>query len=458
MLLSAVLFGQGSEPSYRMKVVTGDGRTQLGDIDVVLLPSIAPLTVANFLRYVNRGSYNNTVFHRSVPGFVIQTGGYTLNGNDFTAKVPQDAPVRNEFNLSNTRGTLAMAKLGNNPNSATSEFFFNLADNSSNLNNQNGGFTVFARVANATSQAVVDRIASQPVPTVFNSPWDAMPLFNYRSGTPSAANIIIIQSITALEPVPLPAISSNGVLHATAFGGGAKAAPGSYLEIYGTALAGTTRSWTDADFSGSVAPTTLDSVQVTVGGVRAFVNFISPTQVNVQVPEGIPAGDSVPVVLSYNGLSSAVANIAIRDSVGGILAPPSFKSGDMQYAAAVHSATGKFVANDKIAGVENLPAVPGETLIFYGVGFGAVNPNFPPLGGRRAGSNPLQVLVNPVSFKFGDIEAKVGFGGLAPTFIGLYQFNVEVPVNSPTGDVALTISQNGAPIEQKLFLPVKAAN
>ncbi len=455
MFVSAMLAGQAADPTLRLKIMLGDGRTSLGDIDITLLQSVAPLTVANFLGYVNRGAFNNTVFHRSVPGFVLQTGGYILNGNDFTTKVPQDAPVRNEFNVSNTRGTIAMAKLGNNPNSATSEFFFNLADNSANLNAQNGGFTVFGRVANAASQAVVDRIASQPVPTFFQSPWDAMPLFNYRGGTPGAANIIIIQSITALDPVPAPSISQNGVLQATAFGGGAKTAPGSYLEIYGTALAGATRTWADSDFLGSVAPITLDVVQVTVGGVRAYMNFISPTQVNVQVPEGVAAGDAVPVVLTYNGASSQIATIAVRPYNGGLLAPASFKVGDTQYVAAIHSANGKFVSGGNIPDVETAPAAPGETLIFYGVGFGPVTPNFPPLGGRKAGSSPLQLVVNPVSFKFGDAEAKVTFGGLAPTFIGLYQFNVEVPAGLSDGDHKLTVTQGGEPIAQTLSIAIK---
>jgi uncharacterized protein (TIGR03437 family) len=457
LLMSAVLAGQAADPSVRLRVTLGDGRTVLGDIDITLLQSVAPLTVANFLTYAKKGAYNNTVFHRSVPGFVIQTGGYILNGNDFTAKVPQDPPVRNEYNISNTRGTVAMAKLGNNPNSATSEFFFNLADNSANLNNQNGGFTVFARVSNATSQAVVDRIASQPVPTYFNSPWHAMPLFNYRTGTPGAANIMVIQSITELDPVPPPSITPNGVLSASAFGGGSTASPGSYIEIYGTALAGTSRGWTDADFLGSVAPITLEAVQVTVGGVRAFMNYVSPTQVNVQVPEGVAAGDAVPVILTYNGSPTAATNIAIRPFAGGLLAPASFKVGDTQYVAAIHSTTGKFVSGGNIPDVDAAPAERGETLTFYGLGFGPVTPNFPPLGGRRAGSTPLQLVVNPVTFKFGDVEAKVSYAGLAPGYIGLYQFNVEVPALAAAGDQPLTVLQGGEPIAQKLSINVKAA-
>lgn len=453
LVMAMAVFGQ-ADPTVRMKVALGDGKTTFGDVDVVLLTSSAPLTVANFLKYVGRGSYNNTMFHRSVPGFIVQTGGYTLTGNNFIP-IAQDAPVKNEYNISNTRGTLAMAKLGNNPNSATSEFFFNLADNSSNLNSQNGGFTVFGRVANATSQAVIDRIASQPVPSgIFQSPWDSLPLYNYRSGNPGPGNIIVIQSITVLEGIPTPAITSGGVVVPTAFGGGTTAAPGGYLEIYGTVLAGTSRGWTDADFTGSVAPITLETVQVTVGGQRAFINYISPGQVNVQIPETAPVGDAVPVVVFYNGLPSPPVNIAIKDYAGSVLAPSSFKVGDTQYVAAVHAATAKFVSGGNIPDVEAAPAVPGETLILYGVGFGGIAPNFPPLGGRKASG--LTSLVNPISVKIGEAEAKVAYAGLAPTFIGLYQFNIEVPSNAANGDQPLTITQGGAAIAQKLFINVKA--
>lgn len=445
LLLAAMLAGQTPDPTVRMK-------TNLGDIDVTLLSSIAPLTVANFLNYANRGAYANTIFHRSVPGFIIQTGGFTLSGNNFV-EIKQDAAVRNEYNLSNTRGTVAMAKLGNNPNSATNQFFFNLSDdNASNLNVQNGGFTVFGRVANAASMAVVDRIASQPVPSgIFSSPFDAMPLYNYRGGNPTASNIIVIQSVTSLDPPP--SISSNGIVSASAFGGGAKVAPGSYIEIYGARLAGTTRGWSGADFIGSVAPITLDQVQVTVNGVRAFVNFVSPGQVNVQVPEGVPSGDAVPVVLTFNGLTSEPMPLSIREYAGGLLAPSTFKVGDTQYVAAQHASTGKFVSGGNIPDVDVAPAVPGETLTIYGTGFGPVTPNFPALGGRIA--QGITVVTNPVTFKIGEAEAKAGYAGLAPGLVGVYQFNIEVPANAANGDQPLTVTQGGTPIAQKLFLAVK---
>jgi uncharacterized protein (TIGR03437 family) len=444
LFFSLLLSVQAQDPTIRMK-------TTLGDIDVTLLQSVAPNTVNNFLKYMNRGAFNNTMFHRSVRGFIIQTGGWTYNSQ--FVKIPADAPIRNEYQISNTRGTLAMAKLDGNPNSATTEFFFNLADNSANLNNQNGGFTVFGKVANDASLRVMDAIANQPI--ISFGQFNELPAYNYRGGTVQAGNIILIQSMTPLEPLPQPSISPNGVQVAAAFGGGTKAAPGSYLEIYGANLAGTSRGWTDADFSGSVAPVTLENVQATVGGVRAFINYISPGQINIQIPEGVQSGDSVPVVISYIGASTAATNIAIRDYNGGLLAPPSFKVGDTQYVAALHSATGKFVSGGNIPNVDNDPAVRGEILLFYGLGFGPITPNFPPLGGRKATGQTT--LTNPVTVKFGDAEAKVLYQGLAPGFIGLYQFNVEVPSNAPTGDQPLTFIQGGDPIAQKLTISIKAA-
>lgn len=135
--------------------------TVLGPVDIDLLDAEAPLTVANFLGYVRSGAYANSFIHRSMPGFVIQGGGYTWSDANGAIKVPAGPAVKNEFSStrSNVRGTIAMAKVGGNPDSATTEWFFNLADNASNLDNQNGGFTVFGRVT-APGMAVVDRIAA----------------------------------------------------------------------------------------------------------------------------------------------------------------------------------------------------------------------------------------------------------------------------------------------------------
>jgi cyclophilin family peptidyl-prolyl cis-trans isomerase len=143
-------------------------RTPFGDLDVELYDQQKPVTVNNFKRLVQAGAYQNTFFHRLVPGFVAQGGGYfawnAASTNYFgpnwanLGQVPSFGPITNEYSvgpvLSNTNGTLAMAKLGGNPNSATCEWFFNLANNSTNLDNQNGGFTVFGHVLSDPSRVL----------------------------------------------------------------------------------------------------------------------------------------------------------------------------------------------------------------------------------------------------------------------------------------------------------------
>jgi len=147
-----------------------------GGITEVLLfdqPGVgAPITVQNFVGYVERNEYVDTVIHRSVPGFIIQGGGFAIEGID-TASVSEIADtvtvitgptIQNEFSTdrSNLRGTIAMAKVGGNPDSATSQWFFNLADNSANLDSQNGGFTVFGEVLSEADLAPLDAIATLP--------------------------------------------------------------------------------------------------------------------------------------------------------------------------------------------------------------------------------------------------------------------------------------------------------
>ncbi|HWE97242.1 MAG TPA: peptidylprolyl isomerase [Tepidisphaeraceae bacterium] len=174
--------------------------TTLGQIPVALTPSTTPFTVANFLNYVNSGAYNNSIFHRSVPGFIIQGGGYTYtSAATGLVAIPANPPVINEFGASNVRGTIAMAKLGTDPNSATSQFFFNEADNASNLDSQNGGFTVFGNVVGAAGLAVMDALAAVPVPTPgpLSSPFDAIPLNHYNASVgPQASNLLFVNSIT----------------------------------------------------------------------------------------------------------------------------------------------------------------------------------------------------------------------------------------------------------------------
>jgi peptidyl-prolyl cis-trans isomerase A (cyclophilin A) len=169
--------------------------TSLGDFSIELFDDITPITVANFLNYVNSGRFNGTVIHRSVPGFVIQGGWLSYNASiNQLDQITLDAAIQNEFSVSNTRGTVAMAKVGGDPNSATSQWFVNLADNSGILDGQNGGFTAFGRVI-GDGMTVLDNIAAQPTFTVAGI--TDFPLLNYSStdtmiGTSNFVNIAVV--------------------------------------------------------------------------------------------------------------------------------------------------------------------------------------------------------------------------------------------------------------------------
>jgi peptidyl-prolyl cis-trans isomerase A (cyclophilin A) len=161
----------------------------LNNYQVQLYDSQAPITVNNFLRYVNNQNYNNTIIHRSVQGFIVQGGGFSPQSDATTHQIQTINPIVsygaivNEFSAtrSNVRGTIAMAKIGGDPNSATNQWFINLADNSSNLDNQNGGFTVFGQVV-GEGMSLVNAISNIPVYNLtsynFNSALTDVPFYS----------------------------------------------------------------------------------------------------------------------------------------------------------------------------------------------------------------------------------------------------------------------------------------
>jgi cyclophilin family peptidyl-prolyl cis-trans isomerase len=197
-------------------------RTNYGDVIVELFDRSAPRTVANFFNYIKGGDYNSSIFHRSadtVAGnpFVLQGGGFQFDPNADPKLVDISGAgtptVQNEFGASNVRGTLAMAKLDGNPNSATSEWFVNLGNNSANLDGQNGGFTVFGQVLDGMK--IVDKMANLPIRDFSEDPNDPnnaswpytalgeLPLRDY-TGTDfpndtTPANYAFIQNIAILK-------------------------------------------------------------------------------------------------------------------------------------------------------------------------------------------------------------------------------------------------------------------
>lgn len=193
--------------------------TSKGNIDILLFQD-TPLTVANFLGYVSRGDYENTLFHRSPLGFVLQGGGYrNYAAPNVFERIPAQAAVQNEPGISNLTGTIAMAKVGGNPNSATSEYFFNLENNAANLDLQNGGFTVFGRVSVPSFAGAVTTLSgldryNYPI-QLYNPSGNQSAFFTDLPMDQTPAPVLIDQTkipgVSSAAPVPLLSYSVTAV-------------------------------------------------------------------------------------------------------------------------------------------------------------------------------------------------------------------------------------------------------
>ncbi|MEY2576544.1 MAG: hypothetical protein QOF80_2031 [Verrucomicrobiota bacterium] len=192
--------------------------TVLGDIDIALFGQQKPITVANFLKYVDQGNYftkgQSSFVHRSIAGFIIQGGEWigTSNNQNGAIQPTQVIPfsaIQNEPGISNKRGTIAMAQLGSDVNSATSQWFINLGDNGGPPNNLDtrtgsgsnaaGPYTVFGRVVNDTMSAV-DAIAQ-------------VPRYNFSAVHPSFANFPLINYTSGAQVLVENLVSIPGISH-----------------------------------------------------------------------------------------------------------------------------------------------------------------------------------------------------------------------------------------------------
>ena len=155
--IAAAAFAAGSDPNQKnLEVKKVKLETSIGDIVIELNEKAAPVTVKNFIRYAEEGFYDGTIFHRVIPNFMIQGGGFK---SDMQQKKAHE-PIVNEAKngLKNDRGTIAMART-NDPNSATAQFFINHRNNDSlNYSPQNPGYAVFGKVIEGMD--VVDKIAA----------------------------------------------------------------------------------------------------------------------------------------------------------------------------------------------------------------------------------------------------------------------------------------------------------
>jgi uncharacterized protein (TIGR03437 family) len=253
----------------------------------------------------------------------------------------------------------------------------------------------------------------------------------------------------------VPSIKSGGIISASGFGGGTTVAQGSWIEITGSNLAADTRQWAGSDFVGINAPTSLDRTTVTVGGLPAYVYYVSQTQVNALLPFGVPAGSQQVIVSNSVGTSSA-STINVAGTQPGLFAPPQLvASGGKQYTGAL-ALDGSYIGPPgAFNGITSKRAHPGDIITLYGIGFGPVNPVIP--SGQITQS--ANRLTNTISIQIGGQDASVTCGqcyaGLSPGSVGLYQFNVVVP-NIPSNDAApVTFSLGGVPGTQTLYTSVQ---
>jgi cyclophilin family peptidyl-prolyl cis-trans isomerase len=288
--------------------------TVLGDIDIALLGQQKPITVANFLKYVDQGLYftkgQSSFVHRSIAGFIIQGGAWigtssAQNGAIQPTGIPTFPPIQNEAGISNKRGTVAMAQVGSDANSATSQWFINLADNGGSPNNLDirtgsgtgaaGPYAVFGRVANNT-MSVVDAIAQVPIYDFsgVHSSFKNFPLLNYDGHSAVfVENLVSIPGISHL-PVLSLSISSDS--------------PNAALTVSGTKLlvAGKSVGTTHV----TVTATDLDGASVSQ---QFTVNVIAAPgrPVNLSTRMQVGTGDNA-LIAGFIMSGSAPKRLAIR--------------------------------------------------------------------------------------------------------------------------------------------------
>ena len=172
-------------------------------VDMAMFSNRTPVTRTNFLKYVADGSYTNSFVHRSVPGFVIQ-GGASRIVNSNIVSVSTYPPIVNEFGVSNTLGTVSMAKLGGDPNSATSQWFVSLGANSTILDPQNGGFTVFGRVTKDTfgNAQTFGNPVEFPISN-YGGIYTDLPLYKTHVASILYVSEFILFTTVALAPLPV---------------------------------------------------------------------------------------------------------------------------------------------------------------------------------------------------------------------------------------------------------------
>jgi uncharacterized protein (TIGR03437 family) len=246
-------------------------------------------------------------------------------------------------------------------------------------------------------------------------------------------------SVTLVVQGTQPAGTITAVVNAGSFQTGI--ASGTWLSIFGTGLSQRTYTWQAADIVNGTLPSSLQGVSVTINGVPAYIDYISPTQINVLAPDDGTVGAVQVQVITAKQASNA---LTVQKSQFA----PAFLTLGGASVAALHTDYSLVGAPNLLPGAVTTPAKPGETILLYGVGFG---PSTPPQPSGQV--VPAAVpLANPVQITIGGLPASVTFAGLVQS--GLYQFNVTVPA-LPNGDAVVQATISGVPTQKGVSLNVQ---
>ena len=279
-------------------------QTSNGPIPIMLADATTPITVTNFLKYVDSGEYTNTVIHRAVQGFVDQGGGFTTS----LAPIATFGAIQNEPHFSNTRGTVAMAKLGGDPNSATSQWFINEANNASNLDNQNGGFTVFGLVL-YNGMAVADAINNLPTTTVTSQDNESLTGFPVQDASAPnvASNFVVVNSVSRVTPLSFSVSVADPTLLTPSLSNGVLALTPASGATFGT----TAVTVTATDLGGNTATSTFNVTVATGSTLQPVVSGKLPAVPLVAGQKISPINTTVKITNSGSSTVSGAIKVGL---------------------------------------------------------------------------------------------------------------------------------------------------
>ncbi|HXP85573.1 MAG TPA: IPT/TIG domain-containing protein [Bryobacteraceae bacterium] len=264
-------------------------------------------------------------------------------------------------------------------------------------------------------------------------------------GYTTSVTVPVTLVLSATVPANPPAISTtNGILNAASNQPGTGIVPNSYVTIKGTNLASTTDTWNSSIVGGQL-PTSLDGVTVTFEGRPGYISYISPTQINVLVPQ-IDLG-SASVSVSNNGAlgQSSSQTVGVNQ-----YSPAFFLFSGSTQAIATRQDYSYAAKAGTIAGLTTTPAKPGDVLILWGTGFGATTPATLPgyvtPSDRAYSTTPVTVTIN-------NVPATVYGAALAPGFAGLYQVAIQVPASLANGDWPIVATAGSATLDNLTSSP-----